>query len=197
MPIADYFPFLPPAPARFRTEAGEPVYGMTGEYTTAADAYHAAEHFRDDGYTRWDVYSPFPIHGIEDAMGHKRTHLPKLVAAGGFTGAALAFWFQWWVGFDYPIVVQGKPLSSWEPYVMITFEFGILCAAFTSLLSMLALNGLPRWHHPLFRKDRFLKCSDDRFMICVEAADAKFDPGRTRALFEKTGASHVSLVEDE
>ena len=197
MAISDYIPFMPRPPARFKTESGEPVYGMTGEYGSAAEVYHAAEHFRDAGYEQWDVYSSFPIHGIEEAMGHKRTNLPMLVAGGGFTGAAFGWWLQWFVGVDYEIVVQGKPYAQWQPFLMVTFELGILCAAFSALIGMLALNGLPRFHHPLFKKRRFLKCSDDRFVICVEAGDKKFDPGSTRGLFEKTGAAHIDLVEDE
>jgi len=197
MAISDYMPFLQSPPARFKTETGEPVYGMIGEYATAADVYHAAEHFRDEGYAEWDVYSAFPIHGIEDAMGVKRTILPLIVAGGGFTGAAFGWWMQWYVGLDYPIVVQGKPYADFQPLLMVTFELGILFAAFSSLFGMLSLNGLPRFHHPLFKKNRFLKCSDDRFMICVEAIDEKFDPSKTRGLFEKTGAAHIDLVEDE
>lgn len=197
MAIADYFPFMPAQPAKFRSDSGAPVYGMMGEYETAADVYHAAEQFRDAGYAKWDVYSPFPIHGIEEAMGHPRTILPMLVAGGGFTGVAAGLALQFFVSLDYPTAVQGKPYAVWEPFVMVTFELGVLFAAFAALGSMLALNGLPRFHHPLFKKDRFLKCSDDRYVICVEATDAQFDPSGTRAFFEETGANQIDMVEDE
>src|SRR6185295_12949008 len=121
-------------------------------------------------------------HGMEEAMGVKRTILPVLVACIGFSGSGLGFLMQWWMNTDYKMVVQGKPYTAWEPFIPITFELGILFAAFGSLIGMLALNGLPRWHHPLFKQERFLRSSDDTFFICIEAKDPKFDPERTKGL---------------
>ncbi|TVQ63441.1 MAG: DUF3341 domain-containing protein [Phycisphaerales bacterium] len=197
--IADYFPFVVrKPPARFRTEDDRPVHGIMAEYDSAADVYHAAEQVRDAGYTKWDVYTPYPIHGMEHAMGVKRTFLPLVVAGGGFTGVGLGFLMQWWIsGVDYPLMKQGKPYAAWEPFVMVSFELGILFAAFTALFGMLALNGLPRWHHPLMLKERFLRASDDRFIIVIEAEDKKFDPDATVKLLEDAGSSRVDLVEDE
>lgn len=180
----------------YATEGGALVHGIMAEYGTAADAYYAAEQVRDAGYTRWDLYSPFPIHGIEGAMGIARTKLPLLVAVGAFTGAGLGFLMQWWMNWDYKIVVQGKPYLAWEPLVPITFEMGVLLSAFTAIIAMLAMNGLPRWNHPLLKKDRFLRCSDDRFVICVEAKDPKFNPQKTRALLEAAGGTNIDLVEE-
>ncbi len=183
------------------TEAGEPIHGILAEFATPADLYHASERVRDAGYTKWDTFTPFPIHGMEEAMGIKRTKLPLLVAAGGFTGVGLAYLMQWWMSADYHMVVQGKPYGSllsggWQPFVPITFELGILFAAFSSLIGMLALNGLPRWHHPLLKKERFLASSEDRFFVCIEAKDANFDPDKTRALLEGAGATSIELVEE-
>lgn len=179
------------------TEANEPIYGIMAEFATPAAVYHAAETVRDAGYSKWDTYTPFPIHGMEEGMGIKRTKLPLLVACGGFTGVGLAYLMQWWMSaVDYQMVVQGKPYHSWQAFVPITFELGILFSAFTAIISMLALNGLPRWHHPLFKKERFLSSSDDKFFVCIEAADAKFEPDRTRALLEKAGATSIELVEE-
>lgn len=198
MAVADYFPFLVrKAPSRFVTESGNDVHGIMAEFDTPAAVYHAAEKVRDAGYTRWDVFAPFPIHGIDEAMGHKRTILPVMVAAGAFAGAGLALLMQWWMsGVDYPLVVQGKPYGAWEPFTPIVFELGVLLSAFTTLIGMLALNGLPRMHHPLFAKDRFLRVSDDRFIICVEAEDPKFDPEATRRLLEANGGKNIDLVEE-
>lgn len=197
MAVADYFPFLFKKTSRFVTETGADVYGMIAEYETPAAIYHAAERIRDAGYRQWDVYAPFPIHGIDEAMGVRRTILPVMVAAGAFTGAGLALLMQWWMSAaDYPLVVQGKPYGAWEPFVPIVFELGVLLSAFTTLIGMLALNGLPRLHHPLFRKDRFLRVSDDRFIVCIEAEDAKFDPAATRALLESSGGRNIDLVEE-
>jgi hypothetical protein len=196
MSIYDYFPFLQRPAPRFVTESGAEVYGVMAEFETPAAVYHAAEKVRDAGYSEWDVYSPFPIHGMEQAMGVKKTILPVFVAAGAFTGAGLAYLLQWWVtAVNFPVVVQGKPTWAWEPFTPIVFELGVLCSAFTALLSMLALNGLPRWHHPLFAKDRFLRCSQDRFCIAIEAVDAKFNPQSARSLLQQAGATAVELVE--
>jgi hypothetical protein len=196
MAIYDYFPFVPRPPARFVTEKGVEVYGVLAEFETPAAVYHAAEVVRDAGFKKWDVYAPFPIHGIEDAMGFARTKLPLLVACGAFTGTFLAWLMQWWMtSKDYPLVVQGKPYSAWEPFVPIMFEISILLAAFTSLFAMLSMNGLPMFYHPLFKKDRFLRVSQDRFAIAIEAADPRFDPASTRKLLADAGAHAIELVE--
>jgi hypothetical protein len=197
MAIYDYFPFIPRPPARYITEAGEEVHGVLAEYLTPAEVYHAAELVRDAGYTKWDVYAPFPIHGIEDAMGVEPTKLPLVVACGAFTGTGLALLMEWWMtAVDYPLVVQGKPYDSWEPFMPIIFEISVLLAAFTAILTMLAMNGLPRFYHPLFKKDRFLRVSQDRFAIAIEANDPRFDPHGTRRLLVETGAKAIELVEE-
>ncbi|MFN0132632.1 MAG: DUF3341 domain-containing protein [Phycisphaerales bacterium] len=192
----NYLPIPRPAP-RFVTESGAEVYGVLAEFHTPSSVYQAAEKVRDKGFTRWDVFTPFPIHGIEEAMGVKRTILPVIMACGAFTGTFLALLMQWWMGaIDYPTVVQGKPHAAWEPWVPITFELSILLGSFTVLIAMLMLNGLPRWHHPLFASDRFLRVSQDRFAIAVEAVDPKFDPHEVRRLLESAGAKHVELIEE-
>ena len=118
----------------FVTEAGEPIHGIMAEFATPADIYHASEKVRDAGYTRWDAYSPFPIHGMEEAMGVKRTKLPALVAVIGLSGAGLGFLMQSWMSaVDYPMLTQGKPFNSWQAFVPITFELGILSSAFAAL----------------------------------------------------------------
>ncbi len=182
----------------YTTESGVPVHGIVAEYATPADLYRAAEMVRDAGYTRWDAYSPFPVHGLDEAMGIKRTRLPMLIAVVGLTGASLGFLMQYWMSaVDYVQVVHGKDPTSWEAYIPITFELGILSAAFTAILGMLAFNKLPMWNNPLLRKDRFLRVSDDRFMICIEAADERFDQEKTRHLLEAAGGTNVDLVEEE
>ena len=116
------------------TESGEQLHGIMAEFATPADLYHAAEKVRDAGYRKWDTFSPFPVHGMEEAMGVKRTILPFLVACGGFTGAGLGFLMQWWMASrDYQMVTQGKPFFSWQAFIPITFECGILFSAFTAI----------------------------------------------------------------
>jgi hypothetical protein len=181
----------------YKTEKGEKVYGMMAEFADPTAIIHGAEKIRDAGYKRWDVYSPFPVHGMDEAMGVKRTALPLLVAVIALPLAGLGFFFQWWVSADaYPMVVQGKPPGAWQPLIPITFEFGVLGTAFTCLIGMLALNALPRFYHPLLKKDGFLGVGDDRFVICIEARDDKFDPKGTRKLLETAGATSVELVEE-
>lgn len=198
MAVSDYVPFIKPKPARFVDENGRRVFGMIAEFGTPADVFHAAEKVRDAGYQKWDVHTPFPIHDMESAMGIKRTNLPKMVAGGALTGVAGGYLLQWWITSQaYPLVVQGKPFDAWEPFVMVTFELGVLFSAFAALTLMLAMNGLPRWNHPLFNNDRFLDSSDDRFFVVVEAEDENFDPGRTRSLLESAGGSHIDLVAED
>lgn len=181
----------------YTTESGEVVYGIVAEFDTPADVYHAAEKVRDAGYSKWDVHTPFPIHGMEEAMGVKRTILPMVIGVIGLSCAGLGFLMQWWMsGVDYQLVTQGKPFATWQAFVPITFEIGILFSAFTAIIGMLFFNRLPQWYHPLLKKDRFLRVSDDRFMICIEAGDSNFDPDRTRALLEDAGGKHIDLVEE-
>jgi hypothetical protein len=197
MAIYDYFPFVPRPAPKFVTEKGLPVHGYLAQFETPAAIYQAAEKVRDQGYEAWDVFTPFPIHGLDEAMGQKRTILPIIVACGAFTGTFCAFLMQFWMSaYDYNMVKQGKPWGAWEPFMPIGFELSILFAAFTALIGMLALNGLPRWHHPLFRRESFLRVSQDGFAICIEAIDPKFHPQQTKELLQGIGATSVELVED-
>ncbi|TVQ30663.1 MAG: DUF3341 domain-containing protein [Phycisphaeraceae bacterium] len=179
-----------------RTDA--PIWGMTAEYESPAAIYHAAERFRDAGYAKWDVYAPIPIHGIDQAMGLKPSKVGWFVAVGAIVGVSGGLLMQWFMNaFAYQINVAGKPLFAWEQFMPVTFELGILFSATMALLAMLTLNGLPRWNHPLFGHDRFLRVSDDRFMIVVESKDPKFDAEATRRLLEECGGTHIETVVEE
>jgi len=181
----------------YKTEDGKRIYGVVAEFPNPAVISHAAARVRDGGYTRWDVYSPFPVHGMDEAMGVKLTKLPYLVAVTALSLAAIGYLFQVLVsGHLYPLVVQGKPYAAWEPFMPIIFEFGVIGTAFSTLIGMLAFNGLPRFHHPLLTKERFLRASDDRFFICIEARDPKFEPSNLRKLFENSGATYIDIVEE-
>lgn len=196
MAAYDYFPFLKRPPAKYVTPEGAEVYGVLAIYDTPYAVYHAAEKVRDAGFDRWDVHAPFPIHGIEDAMGMRRTRLPIMVGALAFTGTALAYLMQWWMSMDYPLLVQGKPPDAWQPYVPILFELSVLLGSFTAIFAMLSINGLPRFYHPLFKKDSFLRITQDKFAISIEANDPRFDPVATKQLLESTGATTIELVEE-
>lgn len=196
--IADYLPIVGRRAPRFVSESGKRIYGMVAEFADAPAFYHAAEKCRDAGYTRWDAYTPFPVHGMEEAMGIKRTKLPVHAFMAGCTGVALALLMQYFMNdWDYQFIVQGKPTNAWEPFVPITFELGVLLTAFTCLFGMLMLNGLPRFHHPLFNSERFLRVSNDRLIIAIEADDPSFDPDATRRLLEEAGGTHIELIEDD
>jgi len=191
------------------------VHGYLAEFDSVKDLYHAAEQVREAGYQRWDVHSPFPIHGMDEAMGNSRSKLPYLVFCGGLAGITVAFvlqtvtqtnfWSHIGLGFlekiteTYPTIVQAKPTDIWTipAFFPVMFELTILFSAFTTLFGLLALIGLPRWNHPLFASKNFPKFSDDGFFVCIEARDPKFSQEGTKSLLEKAGGKNIELVEDE
>ena len=150
---------------------------------------------RDAGYTKWDAHTPFPVHGLDKAMGLKASRLPWVVLVCGLTGAVGGMLLQYWVAVHaYPLIISGKPLFSWPAFVPVTFEMTILVAAFAAVLGMLGLNGLPRPHHPLFAMPNFYRASRDRFFLCIESRDEKFDAESVRQLLSTTGAKEISDV---
>ncbi len=168
------------------------------EFETPGQVFHAAEKVRDAGYRRWDVHTPFPVHGMDAAMGLADSKLGWIVLACGLTGCSLAFGLIWYTnGIDYPLVIGGKPAWSFPSAVPVMFELTILLSAFGAVLGMFGLNQLPRHHHPIFYSPRFERGSDDRFFISVEAADDKFDLEDTRTLLESLSPSHLELIQEE
>lgn len=173
------------------------VYGLLAEYETPGELYRACEKVRDAGYGAWDAHTPFPVHGLEKAMGLRPSIVPWIVAVMGFSGAGLGYLMQWWMSaVDYPLIISGKPFNSYQAFVPVIFELGILLGSFGAVFGMLGLNRLPTLYHSLFNSDRFARVTDDRFFISIEARDPKYDPARTRTLLESTGALHVEEVED-
>lgn len=172
--------------------AAPPLYGIVAEFASDEELIDAASRLRDAGYTRWDVYSPYPIHGIDQAMGIRPTRLPYFVLAAGLTGGVLAMLLQWWTNaVDYPYLISGKPLFSLPANIPVTFEVIILFSAFTTFLGMIALNRLAEFHHPLFSSPLFRRVTSDRFAIVVEARDPRFDAEQVRRQFEQSGALAV------
>ena len=154
--------------------------GILAEYDTAERLVRAAREVRDLGYRRFDTFTPYPVHGIDSAMGIRPTRLPWLVAAAGLVGCVTAVLLQWWTNaFDYPWIVSGKPFWSVPATIPITFELTVLFAAITAMVGMLVLNGLPHPSHPLDLKQRFSRVTDDRFFLFIEAVDRRFDPKLT------------------
>ena len=173
-----------------------PHYGILARFATPADLYHACERVRDAGFTRWDAHTPFPVHGLDRAMGLRRSRLPWIVLGMGLTGAALGFILQVWVhGVAYPLVISGKPYFSWPAFVPVTFEVAVLFAALGAVVGMLGLNRLPMHHHPLFQSKVFERVTDDAFFISIESWDPRFDATATGTLLESLGARNVELLE--
>ena len=173
------------------------AFGLLAQFETPYDVYHACERVRDAGYKRWDAHTPFPVHGLDKAMGLQRSKLPFIVLAAGLSGAIIAFLGQWWVHDSaYRLVFAGKPFFSWPAFVPVTFEVMVLFSAFATVLGMLGLNKLPQLYHPLFRSRRFERATDDKFFISIEATDALYDAETTAAFLRRIGATHVELVEE-
>jgi mono/diheme cytochrome c family protein len=183
-----------PAASPSGDAAGE-LYGVLAEFESPGALVKAARQVRDAGYTEFDAYSPFPVHGIDDAMGIKRTILPLLVFGGGAAGTIGGAFLQWWMNaWNWPWNVSGKPAWSIPANVPIAYETTILLSVLTTFFGMWILNKLPQVWHPFFKSDRFLKASDDGFFLGIEAKDKRFDPARTTALLEKAGATAVESV---
>src|ERR1700730_8967606 len=173
------------------------IYGIIAEFLTPADLMHAAEKVRDSGFRKWDVFTPFPVHGMDKAMGLKNSKVGWFSFLGGVTGYTCGMLMIWWMNaVDYPIVIGGKPMFS--PYGAFppSYELTILLGAFGALFGMLFLNRLPRLHHPLLKNRRFALATHDRFFIVVETGDPKYSETETRKLLESLGSRHIELVEE-
>jgi hypothetical protein len=174
---------------------------ILAEFKSAHDVLHAAEKVRDAGYVRWDAHTPFPVHGMDRAMGLRDSRLGWIVLLFALTGLTGAFAMMHWMnGVDYPTVVGDKPPGAPETLpsmVPILFELTILLSAFGAVLGMFHLNKLPRHHHPVFESDRFRLASDDRFFISIEADDPKFDVDKTRGLLAGAHAANVEVIEED
>jgi hypothetical protein len=181
-------------PAERTAELGE-TFALVGHFDTPAELMHACEKIRDAGYQKFDAHTPFPVHGLERAMGLGPSRLPFIVLGGGLCGAILGFGLQWWVHSQaYPINYSGKPYFAFQAYVPITFELTVLLSAFACFFGMWLMNGLPRFHHPVHAHIGFERFSDDKFFISIEAADPKFDLEKTRALLHEVGAQGIGEV---
>ncbi len=173
------------------------AYGLIAEFNTPADTLSAARKVRDAGYTRWDVFTPYPVHGMDQAMGLRNSHVGWFSFLGGATGYTCGMLMIWYMdAFDYPVVVGGKPMfSPFFPFVP-CFELTILLGAFGALLGMLFLNRLPRLHHPLLKHRRFSQVTHDKFFIVIECGDPKYSEAEIRKELEGAGSRHIELVED-
>ncbi|WP_437951894.1 DUF3341 domain-containing protein [Sorangium sp. So ce296] len=175
--------------------AASAPYALMGYFSTPADIYHACEALRDAGYSRFDAHTPFPVHGLEKAMGLKPTPLPWLVLGGGATGLISAILLAWYTQLhDYPLIISGKPSFSYQAFIPIFFELTVLFAALTCFFSLFALGRLPSFFHPTMTHPSFPRATDDAFFISVEVSDPKFDATETRNLLQRVGAQGIREV---
>ena len=173
-----------------------PFYGLVAEFENAESLLQAARRTYEEGYRRMDAFSPLPVEGLADAIGFHRTRVPLIVLLGGIVGGLGGFYLQYWISVvNYPVNVGGRPYNSWPSFIPVTFEMTILVAAFSALIGMLALNGLPMPYHPLFNVPRFALATRNRFFLCIEAKDPRFDLQATRQFLESLNAREVSEVE--
>jgi hypothetical protein len=173
------------------------VYAMMAEFETSAAILHAAEKVRADGYRRWDVFTPFPVHGMDRAMGLKNSKVGWFSFVGGCTGYLTGMLMIYYMNaYDYRIVIGGKPMFS--PFYSFppSYELTILFGSFGALLGMLFLNRLPRLYHPLLKNRRFALATHDRYYVVIESSDPKYSESETRRLLESLGSRHIELVEE-
>jgi hypothetical protein len=157
------------------------MYGLLAEFTTPERLLEAARRAREEGYRRMDAYTPMPVEGLADVIGLGKSRVPLIVLLGGLTGCFGGFFLQWWIAvLDYPINVGGRPLNSWPSFIPVTFELTILLSALAAILGLFALCRLPWPHHPVFNVPAFERASQDRFFLCIESRDARFDAEGTR-----------------
>jgi hypothetical protein len=172
-----------------------PIYGLMAEFDTPTQIVVAARHAYAAGYRRLDAYSPFPVEGLSEAIGFYRNRVPLVVLIGGLLGALTAYVLQYWINvIDYPLNIGGRPFHSWPAFIIVTFELTILFAGLSAVLGMLAMNGLPMPYHPVFNVPSFALATRDRFFLCIEATDPKFDLAATREFLAGLNPRSISEV---
>jgi hypothetical protein len=172
------------------------VYGIVAEYDDPDDLLKAAKTAYAEGYRDLDAYTPFPIHGLSEAIGFHKTRVSWFTLVAGLTGAATGFGLQTFAHvYHYAYDVGGKPNFSWPAFIPITFECTILFAAFTTGFAMLAMNGLPMPYHPIFNAKNFERATSDRFFLCIESKDAKYNAQGTRGFLERLNPKPLEVSE--
>jgi hypothetical protein len=171
------------------------LFGLGAEFSSAGALLEAAKKVQSLGFRKWDVYSPFPIHGMDHAMGFQRSRVSLFSLIGGCTGLTVAFILIYYTSaINYPLIVQGKPYFALEPSLPIFFELTILLTAFGTVLGLLLLTLLPRLHHPVFNWDRFQRATDDGFFLVLESTDPRFDTASSRQLLQGIGGLHITEI---
>ena len=176
---------------------GKP-YAVATTFSSAADILDAIRAVRKKGYRKLDAFTPFPVHGIDEAMGESRSKLGYVIAACGITGIAIAQGLQYWTSaVDYPIIIGGKPFYAVEYSIPITFELMVLLSAFAAVFGMLAFNGLPRFNHPVFNYSNYNRATDDGFVLVVEREGNHFEPNTIVELLNELGGAQTEIVHED
>jgi hypothetical protein len=171
-------------------------YALVAEFDSADTLLAAAEQARLTGYRKMDAYTPFPVHGLSEAIGFKDVKVPFSVFIGGLCGVTFGFSLLWYTAtVDYPLDVGGKPFNSLPSFVPISFECTVLFSALTAVFGMLAYNRLPKPYHPIFNTPGFERASQDRFFLAIEAADPNYDSSKTREFLDSLHPLSVAEVE--
>ncbi len=169
---------------------------ILAEFDGPSALLDAARRVRDGGFTHFDCHSPYPIHGMNSAMGVKRSYLGFIVGASAAVALAGAYYMQVWMSaVDYPIIISGKPFNSFQAFTPVVFALTVLISAFAAFLGSIILNRLPRLNHPLFSSKNFDRVTDDGFFISIESSDPKFDAGRTAEFLKSIGGRQVEVLE--
>ncbi len=172
-------------------------WGLLAEFESVDALLAAAERVRDAGFTRFDAFAPFPIHGLDEAMGIRTSRLPLVVLGGGVAGACAGLLLQWWTNaVDYKYLIGGKPLFGLPVAIPVTFELTVLLSAIGAFVGLMAANRLPELYHPVFPNANFRRASTDGLFLAIEAADPRFEAAATRSLLEDLGARQVEDLED-
>lgn len=177
-------------------DRGRALYGLMAEFDNPEAVIAATRRAYEEGYRKMDAYTPYPIEELSEALGHHRNRLPLVVLIGGVLGAIGGYGLLYWTSvIDYPINTGGRPFNSWPSFIPITFETTVLVAALSTVLGMLALNGLPMPNHPVFNAPNFELATRDRFFLCIEADDLRFDHDATMNFLKGLNAREVTDVE--
>lgn len=176
---------LPVNPSEAHVRQEQALYGLAGAFNTGEELVEAMRKTHEAGYRKMDAYTPVPVDGLAEAMGRRGTAMPLIVLLGGVTGGFTGWFMQWFSAtYDYPFNVGGRPFNSWPMFIPIIFELTVLFAAISGVLGMLFLNGLPRLNHPIFAANGIERATVDRFYLCIEAADPRWDREGTRRFLE-------------
>jgi ActD protein len=175
--------------------ANENLFGLMAEFSGDKEILAAAKSAYENGYRQMDAFTPFPVDGLAESLGRKKPLIPLIVLVAAIGGGLGGYFMQWYaMALDYPINVGGRPLNSWPAFIPITFEMTILSGALAAIFGMLALNKLPEPHHPVFNVPKFERASTDKFFLCIEAGDPKFDLAATRKFLETLKPEFISEV---